>query len=361
MTFEGEQAPAGSAAVRRSCCCRVGRSPNGKKIGADKAGVAVERSRLHRGRLADAHQRRRTSTRSATSRASRCSRTRRCTRATSRRKPRAGRRSHFDARVIPSVAYTDPEIAWVGSPRTRRRRKASRSSKGLFPWAASGRAIANGRDEGFTKLLFDDATHRIVGGGIVGTHAGDLISEIALAIEMGADAVDIGKTIHPHPTLSRIDRHGGRGRPRASAPICRRRARSDARTNRSKPSPARRSSYVVDDAWIGVGSGSTANFFIDELAKIKHRIKGAVASSVKHRRAAEAHGIEVEELNNVDDVPVYVDGADEVTEQRRDDQGRRRRAHAREDRRRGRAQVRLHRRPVEARRRCSASSRCRSK
>jgi dihydrolipoamide dehydrogenase len=114
--------------------------------------------------------------------------------------------SAFNARVIPSVAYTDPEIAWVGLTEDQAKAQGIKVKKGLFPWSASGRAIANGRDEGFTKLLFDDseAAHghgRILGGGIVGTHAGDMIGEVALAIEMGADALDIGKTIHPHPTL----------------------------------------------------------------------------------------------------------------------------------------------------------------
>lgn len=113
----------------------------------------------------------------------------------------AGEKSFFDARVIPSVAYTDPEIAWVGLTEEEARKQGIKFDKGVFPWAASGRAIANGRDEGFTKLLFDADTGRILGGGIVGTHAGDLISEVVLAVEMGADAVDIGKTIHPHPTL----------------------------------------------------------------------------------------------------------------------------------------------------------------
>ena len=112
----------------------------------------------------------------------------------------------FNARVIPSVAYTDPEVAWVGLTEDQAKAQGIKVKKGLFPWTASGRAIANGRDEGFTKLLFDDSAEghghgRIVGGGMVGTHAGDMIGEIALAIEMGADAVDIGKTIHPHPTL----------------------------------------------------------------------------------------------------------------------------------------------------------------
>jgi len=112
----------------------------------------------------------------------------------------------FNARVIPSVAYTDPEVAWVGLTEDQARAQGIKVKKGLFPWTASGRAIANGRDEGVTKLLFDDSDEahghgRILGGGMVGTHAGDMIGEIALAIEMGADAVDIGKTIHPHPTL----------------------------------------------------------------------------------------------------------------------------------------------------------------
>ena len=109
--------------------------------------------------------------------------------------------ARFDARVIPSVAYTDPEVAWVGLTEDQAKAQGVAVKKGLFPWSASGRAIANGRDEGQTKLLFDAQTHRIVGGGIVGMNAGDMIGEIALAIEMGADAVDIGRTIHPHPTL----------------------------------------------------------------------------------------------------------------------------------------------------------------
>ena len=113
----------------------------------------------------------------------------------------AGQKSFFDARVIPSVAYTDPEIAWVGLTEDDAKQQGIEISKGLFPWAASGRAIANTRDEGFTKLIFDAQTQRILGGGIVGTNAGELISEVALAIEMGADVVDIARTIHPHPTL----------------------------------------------------------------------------------------------------------------------------------------------------------------
>jgi len=114
----------------------------------------------------------------------------------------AGQNAHFDARQIPSVAYTDPEVAWAGLTEEQCKAQGIKYGKAMFPWAASGRAIANGRDEGFTKLLFDETTHRCIGGGIVGTHAGDLIGEVCLAVEMGCDPADIGKTIHPHPTLS---------------------------------------------------------------------------------------------------------------------------------------------------------------
>ena len=167
------------------------------------------RSRLHRRRQADAHQRPahlrdRRHRRPADARAQ--GRARRA-----RRRGGGGRaRSRiFDARQIPSVAYTDPEVAWAGLTEDECKKQGIKYGKAVFPWAASGRAIANGRDEGFTKLLFDETTHRCIGGAIVGTHAGDLIGEVCLAVEMGADPVDIGKTIHPHPTLSEIDRHGG--------------------------------------------------------------------------------------------------------------------------------------------------------
>ena len=113
----------------------------------------------------------------------------------------AGLKAAFDAMQIPGVAYTHPEIAWAGQTEEALKAQGCAFTKAIFPWAASGRAIANGAEEGFTKLLFDAETHRILGGGIVGTHAGDLIGEICLAIEMGADATDIAKTIHPHPTL----------------------------------------------------------------------------------------------------------------------------------------------------------------
>jgi dihydrolipoamide dehydrogenase len=114
----------------------------------------------------------------------------------------AGKNSFFDAKVIPSVAYTDPEVAWVGLTENEAKAKGVKYGKGVFPWAASGRSLSLGRDEGVTKLLFDEATHRVIGCGIVGPNAGDLIAEAALAIEMGSDAEDIGLTIHPHPTLS---------------------------------------------------------------------------------------------------------------------------------------------------------------
>jgi dihydrolipoamide dehydrogenase len=179
----------------------VGRTPNGKKIGADKAGVLVsERGFIHvdtqmRTNVAHifaigdivgqpmlAHK----AVHEAHVAAEVAS---------------GDSKAQFDARVIPSVAYTDPEVAWVGLTEDEAKAQGIAVKKGLFPWTASGRAIANGRDEGFTKLLFSAQTHHILGGGIVGTHAGDMIGEVALAIEMGADAVDIGKTIHPHPTL----------------------------------------------------------------------------------------------------------------------------------------------------------------
>jgi dihydrolipoamide dehydrogenase len=199
VKFEGEQAPK-EPQVYDLVLQAVGRSPNGKKIGAENAGVNVTdrgfipvdiqmrtnvphifaigdivgnpmlaHKAVHEGHVAA--------------------------------EAAFGEKSTFDARVIPSVAYTDPEVAWVGLTEDQAKAQNIAITKGHFPWTASGRAIANGRDEGFTKLLFDAETHRILGGGIVGTHAGDMIGEIALAIEMGADEVDIGKTIHPHPTL----------------------------------------------------------------------------------------------------------------------------------------------------------------
>jgi dihydrolipoamide dehydrogenase len=199
VTFDGKAAPQDPQRYDMVLVA-VGRSPNGKLIAADRAGVAVSESgfisvdkqmrtniahifaigdiaggpmlahkAVHEGHVAA--------------------------------EVAAGKNAVFDARQIPSVAYTDPEIAWAGKTEDELKAEGATYGKAVFPWAASGRAIANGRDEGFTKLLFDETTHRIIGGGIAGTHAGELISEICLAIEMGAEPADIAKTIHPHPTL----------------------------------------------------------------------------------------------------------------------------------------------------------------
>jgi len=200
VSFEGEQAPSGPQPYDL-VLLSVGRSPNGKRIAAEKAGVTV----TDRGFIpADAQMR--TNVPHIFAIGDIVGQPMLAHKAVHEghvaAEAAAGEKSFFDARVIPSVAYTDPEVAWVGLTEDEAKAKGVKVRKAVFPWAASGRAIANGRDEGFTKLLFDDATHRVVGGAIVGTHAGDLVSEIALAIEMGADATDIGRTIHPHPTLS---------------------------------------------------------------------------------------------------------------------------------------------------------------
>jgi dihydrolipoamide dehydrogenase len=178
----------------------VGRSPNGKKIAADKAGVAV----TDRGFI-NVDTQMRTNVPHIFTIGDIVGQPMLAHKAVHEAhvaaEAAAGEKSHFDARVIPSVAYTDPEVAWAGVSEDEAKAKGIKIEKSVFPWNASGRAVANGRDEGFTKLLFDAETHRIIGGSIVGTHAGDMIGEIALAIEMGCDATDIGKTIHPHPTL----------------------------------------------------------------------------------------------------------------------------------------------------------------
>jgi dihydrolipoamide dehydrogenase len=178
----------------------VGRSPNGKKIAADKAGVIV----TDRGFInVDAQMR--TNVPHIFAIGDLVGQPMLAHKATHEGHVAAeaahGEKAFFDVKVIPSVAYTDPEVAWAGITEDEAKAKGIKIEKGHFPWAASGRAVANGRDEGFTKLLFDAETHRIIGGAMVGTHAGDMIGEIALAIEMGADGIDIGKTIHPHPTL----------------------------------------------------------------------------------------------------------------------------------------------------------------
>jgi dihydrolipoamide dehydrogenase len=199
VTFAGDKAPGPQDFAR--VLVAVGRVPNGALIGADAAGVHVsERGFIpvdrqlrtnvpHIFAVGDiarppmlAHKASHEAKAAA--------------------EVAAGHKSAFDARVIPSVAYTDPEIAWVGLTEIEAQEKGIAYKKGVFPWLASGRSLSLGRDEGFSKLLFDPETHRVLGGGIVGTNAGELVSEIALAIEMGADASDIGLTIHPHPTLS---------------------------------------------------------------------------------------------------------------------------------------------------------------
>jgi len=202
VTFES--AEAGTAAPEPQTydmvLVAVGRSPNGKKIAADKAGVIV----TDRGFInVDAQMR--TNVPHIFAIGDLVGQPMLAHKAVHEAHVAAeaahGEKAFFDVKVIPSVAYTDPEVAWVGITEDEAKAQGIKLEKGHFPWAASGRAVANGRDEGFTKLLFDAETHRVVGGGIVGTHAGDMIGEIALAIEMGADGVDIGKTIHPHPTL----------------------------------------------------------------------------------------------------------------------------------------------------------------
>jgi dihydrolipoamide dehydrogenase len=198
--FEGEKAPA-QPQTYDLVLVSVGRSPNGKRIAADRAGVAVD----ERGFIATDSQMR-TNVGHIFAIGDVAKQPMLAHKAVHEghvaAEAAAGKKSHFDARVIPSVAYTDPEIAWVGLTEDEAKKSGTKVGTAKFPWAASGRAIANARDEGFTKLIFDAETHRVVGGGIVGTNAGDLISEIAHAIEMGSDATDIGKTIHPHPTLS---------------------------------------------------------------------------------------------------------------------------------------------------------------
>jgi len=199
VQFEGDKAPDSQTYDR--VLVAIGRRANGDKLDADKAGVDVDgrgiiavdkqmRTNVERiyaiGDLAGGPMLAHKATHEAKVAA----------------EAAAGEKSYFDARTIPSVAYTDPEVAWVGLTETEAKANGTPYEKAQFPWAASGRSLALGRDEGVTKLLFDKDSGRVVGGGIVGTAAGDLIAEIGLAIEMGADAADIGLTVHPHPTLS---------------------------------------------------------------------------------------------------------------------------------------------------------------
>jgi dihydrolipoamide dehydrogenase len=200
VSFEGENAPA-EPQLYDMILVSVGRTPNGRKIGAEAAGVAIN----ERGFVpVDSQMRTNVSHIFAIGDIARPPMLahKAVHEGHVAAEAAAGQKSYFDARVIPSVAYTDPEIAWAGLTEDEAKKEGVKFGVAKFPWAASGRAIANGRDEGFTKLIFSEETHRVIGGAIVGAGAGDLISEIALAIEMGADAVDIGKTIHPHPTTS---------------------------------------------------------------------------------------------------------------------------------------------------------------
>jgi dihydrolipoamide dehydrogenase len=198
-TFEGEKAPEPMLFDR--VLVAIGRSANGNKIGADKAGVSV----TERGFI-PVDKQMRTNVPHIFAIGDLVGQPMLAHKATHEGKVAAevcaGQKSEFVARVVPSVAYTDPEIAWVGLTETEAKKQGIKYGVGKFPHAASGRAVGIGRTEGFTKLIFDDATHRVIGAGIVAPNAGDLIAEIALAIEMGCEAADIGLTIHPHPTLS---------------------------------------------------------------------------------------------------------------------------------------------------------------
>ena len=197
--FEGEQAP-GEPQVYDLVLVAAGRTPNGKTIAAEKAGVIV----TDRGFI-EVDRQMRTNVPHIFAIGDIVGQPMLAHKAVHEghvaAEVAAGQKRFFDAAVIPSVAYTDPEIAWVGVTEDEAKKAGRKIGKAVFPWAASGRAIANGRDEGFTKIIVDEETHRVIGGGIVGVHAGDLISELALAIEMGADPEDIALTIHPHPTL----------------------------------------------------------------------------------------------------------------------------------------------------------------
>lgn len=197
--FEGDKAPAED--IFDCILVAVGRKPNGLKLGAERAGLQVD----GRGFIAVDKQMR-THVPHIFAIGDIVGQPMLAHKASHEGKVAAeviaGEKRAFDARVIPSVAYTDPEVAWVGLTETQAKTEGVAYEKSQFPWAASGRSLAQGRDEGLTKLIFDPVTHRVLGGGIVGPNAGELIAEVALAIEMGADAADIGLTIHPHPTVS---------------------------------------------------------------------------------------------------------------------------------------------------------------
>ncbi len=200
VTFEGENAPAQPEKFDRILCA-VGRIPNGKDIAADKAGVTVD----ERGFIPTDKQQR-TNVPHIFAIGDVVGNPMLAHKAIPEGRVAAeviaGLKHYFDPKCIPSVAYTDPEIAWVGVTENEAKAKGIKYGKGTFPWAASGRSLSIGRDEGLTKLIIDETTHRVIGAGIVGPNAGELVGEIALAIEMGCDVEDISLTIHPHPTLS---------------------------------------------------------------------------------------------------------------------------------------------------------------
>jgi dihydrolipoamide dehydrogenase len=199
VSFEGAGAP--DPQLYDKVLVAVGRAPNGGKVDADKAGVAVS----DRGFI-DTDKQMRTNVSHIYAIGDIVGQPMLAHKATHEGKVAAevaaGKKSFFDARVIPGVAYTDPEIAWVGVTETEAKAAGLAVETGKFPWAASGRSLSLGRDDGMTKLVIDKSTHKVIGGGIVGPNAGELIAEVGLAIEMGCDAADIGLTIHAHPTLS---------------------------------------------------------------------------------------------------------------------------------------------------------------
>ena len=200
MTFEGENAPPQPEKFD-TILCAVGRRPNGDQIDATKAGVKVD----ERGFI-PVDKQLRTNVAHIYAIGDIIGNPMLAHKAIPEGRVAAeviaGLKHYFDPKGIASVAYTDPEIAWVGVSENEAKAKGIKYGKGIFPWAASGRALSNGRSEGLTKLIIDETTHRVIGAGIVGTNAGELIAEVALAIEMGCDVEDLALTIHPHPTLS---------------------------------------------------------------------------------------------------------------------------------------------------------------
>ena len=200
VTFEGENAPAKPERFDRILCA-VGRRSNGDQIAADKAGIKVDERGFI---IVDKQQRTNIPTIFAIGdvTGNPMLAHKAIPQGRVAAEVIAGLKHYFDVACIPSVAYTDPEIAWVGLTENEAKAQGIQYGKGVFPWAASGRALCVGRDEGLTKLIIDEKTHRVIGGAVVGPNAGELIAEIGLAIEMGCDVEDISLTVHPHPTLS---------------------------------------------------------------------------------------------------------------------------------------------------------------